>query len=243
MTGDERPIYLRISEDLEARILSGELAPGDRVPSERQLSEEHGASRMTIRQALRMLADRGLVETRNGLGTFVGHRRIEEPLDTLSGFTEAMARKGLAASSLVLGTGTAKADEDCARALGVADRTEVHRLVRVRLVDGEPVALETTEIPVALVPDLFDLADFGSSSLYAALRAKGIAPTTAEQRLSAGRPDRQTALALRIPEDTPVLLLSRRTADQRGRPIEFVRSTYRGDTFVMTARLSLERPP
>jgi GntR family transcriptional regulator len=117
--GDERPIYQRISDDLEARIVSGALLPGERFPSERQLSEEHGASRMTVRQALRTLAERGLVETRNGLGTFVGSRRIEQPLNTLSGFTDAMARRGLAASSIVLGTGTAPADAEAARALGI----------------------------------------------------------------------------------------------------------------------------
>jgi GntR family transcriptional regulator len=237
--GDERPIYQRISDDLEARIVSGELLPGERFPSERQLSEEHGASRMTVRQALRTLAERGLVETRNGLGTFVGLRRIEQPLNTLSGFTDAMARRGLAASSIVLGTGTAPADAEAARALGVGERTEVHRLVRVRLVDGEPVALETTEIPVVLVPNLFALADFGRDSLYAALRGEGIVPTTAEQTLAAAHPDPSTAVALKITTTTPVLTLTRRTVDQRGRPIEFVRSTYRGDTFVMTAQLSL----
>ncbi len=117
-----------------------------------------------------------------------------------------------AASSIVLGTGTAPADAEAARALGVGERTEVHRLVRVRLVDGEPVALETTEIPVVLVPNLFALADFGRDSLYAALRGEGIVPTTAEQTLAAAHPDPSTAVALKITTTTPVLTLTRRTA-------------------------------
>jgi GntR family transcriptional regulator len=235
----EQPIYQQIARALEARIVSGALKPGEQLPSERQLSEELGASRMTVRQALRILSSKGLIETRTGSGTFVGHRRIEQQLSALNGFTEAMNRRGLKTSSIVLGASTVPAEEAIASALGIADRSPVHRLIRVRLVDGEPVAMETTEIPALYVPDLLERADYATTSLYGVLRKQGLSPTDAEQSLTAGHPDRATALALQITETTPVLKLTRRTFDQHRRPIEFVRSTYRGDTFVMSVHLSL----
>jgi len=235
----DAPIYRRISDRLAERIRSGEWSPGRQFPSERELAEKFGASRMTVRQALRVLAEQGLIETRTGRGSFVGRKRIEEPLSTLHGFTEQMRKNGLRTSSIVLCAGPARADAAAGSALGLGEGAAVHRLVRVRLVEGEPVALETTEIPTAVLPDLFDLADFSRQSLYATLRGQGVTPVEAEQTLAAGLPDRATALALKIGAGTPVLNLTRRTFDGARRPIEFVRSAYRGDTFVMTVHLRL----
>jgi GntR family transcriptional regulator len=237
---DDSPLYLRIARWLEAQIGSGELKTGDRLPSERRMADELGASRMTARQALKFLERRGLVETRIGLGAFVAQPRIEKQLRTLAGFTEEMRRAGRQVSSIVLDAGAGAADQETAIALRIPERTPVHRLVRVRLVDSEPVAVERTEIPVAVAPGLLEKSDFGLDSLYRVLRGEfGLTPTEAEESVFADTADAATAVALGIAEGVPVLRFTRLTFDRDGRPFEYVRSAYRGDCFTMRVRLTL----
>lgn len=237
---DNGPLYLRIAGDLEAEIASGALKAGEKIESERVLSERMGVSRMTARQALRHLISKGLVETRTGQGTFVGNRQIEQRLETLSGFTEEMDRQGRQVSSVIVTSGTRQPDEDCARALALPASGKVHSLTRVRFVDGAPVALETTEIVAQRTRGLLDLADFQTTSLYATLTAQfGIVPTRAEQTLMAGLADSAIARTLHTQAGAPVLNLTRLTRDQDGNAFEYVRSTYRGDFFVMKVNLSL----
>ena len=237
---DNAPLYLRIAGDLEAEIASGGLKAGEKIDSERALSERMGVSRMTARQALRHLMSKGLVETRTGQGTFVGSRQIEQRLETLSGFTEEMDRQGRHVSSVVVTSSTRQPDEDCARALSLPASGKVHSLTRVRFVDGKPVALETTDVVASRTRGLLDLADFGTASLYATLTTRfGIVPTLAEQSLMAGLADAPIARTLHMEQGAPVLNLTRLTRDQDGNAFEYVRSTYRGDFFVMKVNLSL----
>ncbi|HWK67826.1 MAG TPA: GntR family transcriptional regulator [Rhizobiaceae bacterium] len=240
MIVDQAPLYQRIARSLEARIGSGALKAGDRLPSERQIAEELGASRMTARQALKSLERRGLVETRVGRGCFVAQPRIEKQLRTLSGFTEEMRRAGRFVSSVVLDAGLGAADPEVASALAIAENEPVHRLVRVRLVDAEPVAVERTEVPVVLAPGLLERADFSMDSLYRVLREDyGHMPTEAEETVFADTPDAVTSAALDIEPGTPILRFTRCTFGRDGRPLEYVRSSYRGDCFTMRVRLRL----
>jgi GntR family transcriptional regulator len=240
---DAGPLYRRIASRIEADIAAGRLKTGDRIPAERVLADELGVSRMTARQALKQLSDKGLIEARTGQGTFVGQRRIEQKLETLTGFTEEMAQQGRLVSSLVLASETRPPDATAAAALRVGSGAQVHRLMRVRFADGDPVALETTEVLAAAAPGLLDAADFSRESLYAILRDSfGVIPTEAEQTLAADVADLQTSRTLRVEPGAPVLRLTRLTRDQHGRAFEFVRSVYRGDFFVMKVNLALRSP-
>jgi len=234
------PLYLKIANRLENDIQAGRIKVGEKIASERMLAEELGVSRMTARQALQHLSSRGLLETRVGQGTFVTHARIEQKLSTLTGFTEEMARQGHKSASIVVLAETRKADHLAAEALKLPANGHIHRLVRVRLVDGEPVAIETTDVGAALAPGLMDLADFSRDSLYRILRDNfGIVATTGEQTMMASTADAATARSLDIREGSPVLKLTRLTFDSKGQPFEFVRSFYRGDSFVMKVDLNL----
>ena len=237
---DNAPLYLRIATDLEAEIESGSLKAGEKIESERALSERMGVSRMTARQALRHLISKGLVETRTGQGTFVGSRVVEQRLETLSGFTEEIRRQGRETSSVIVASATRRADEATAQALSLPATGMVHCLTRVRFVDGMPVALETTDVIASRTPHLLERADFRTTSLYATLTAEyGIVPTLAEQTLMAGLADAHVAHTLHTEPGSPVLNFTRLTRDQNGSAFEFVRSTYRGDFFVMKVNLSL----
>ena len=238
------PLYQRIARWLENQIGSGLLQSGDRVPSERQIADELGASRMTARQAIKSLEKRGLVETRVGRGVFVAHPVIEKESRTLHGFTEEMQRGGRNVSSMVLDACVGIADAEVARGLEIAENTLVHRLVRVRLVDAEPLAIERTEIPVALAPGLLEKSDFSRDSLYRVLREEyGVVPTEAEETVRADLADATAVSALRVATTAPVLRFTRRTFDSAGRPLEYVRSVYRADCFSMRVKLSLTKAP
>ncbi|WP_412050182.1 GntR family transcriptional regulator [Hoeflea sp. Naph1] len=240
MSEPTAPVYRRIASALEADIAAGKLNVGDKLPSERVMAEELGISRMTARQALQHLTARGILVTRTGHGTFVGRPVIQQKLSTLSGFTEEIEQQGRHASSVVMEFGAHKADDLCSVALNLPLGGDVYRLVRVRLVDGEPVAMETTEIRANVAPGLLDVADFASESLYAILREHyHVLPASAEQTLQAALSSPAVSRTLQLGEHAPVLELTRRTCDANGNPFEYVRSVYRGDSFVMKANLTL----
>jgi GntR family transcriptional regulator len=236
-----KPKYRRVADSLAGDILAGRLKAGDQIPSERVIAEEYGISRMTVRQALKHLADRGMVEARVGQGTFVGAPRLQQQLSTLTGFTEEMEKQGRSASSIVVEASARAADSETAQALELPAGAMVWRIARVRLADGEPVALETTEVVASMVPGLLERADFGRTSLYETLRRHyGLRPAVAEQTLAATSADASVALPLGIAVGAPVLSLTRLTRDAEGRAFEHVRSVYRGDAFVMKVRLDLK---
>lgn len=235
------PLYRQVARAIEADITAGRLVAGARLPSERDLAQELKISRMTARQAMRHLVERGLLVARVGQGTFVRSGGIRQQLVTLSGFSEEMARQGRQTASIVVEAATQKPGPETALALGLTAGALVHRLTRIRLADGAPVAVECTELDAARMPDVFERADFTRQSLYATLRAcYGIQPSTAEQSLQAVAADAQVALQLAVPRGAPVLDLRRTTRDDAGRAFEFVRSAYRGDVFTMNVTLNLE---
>ena len=235
----EKPIYQQIAEDLADRIRDGAFAVGDRLPSERDLADQLGISRMTVRQAFKSLVDAGLIESRIGRGCFVARPKIDQRLQRLTGFSEDMARLGRRAASVILRQAVVPASGEACEALGVAEGAPLVLLERVRLADAVPMAFEITWLPEALVPGILDRYDFSNASLYEVLRRDyGLVPWQAEQTVEADLPDAVTAGALDIPRSAPILVFTRRTADAAGHVIEFVRSAYRGDRYKMRARLS-----
>lgn len=239
----QKPRYLTAAHDIEADILAGRLAAGERLPSERDMARDQQISRMTARHALQHLTSRGLVETQVGRGTFVRSGAIEQELSTLSGFSEDMRVQGRESSSIVIEAVTRIPDPATILAMGLPQGAMVHRLSRVRLVDGVPVAIEISEIDAVRTPGFFDSSDFSKQSTYARLRAHyGIIPTFAEQTLEAAAAVHETAIRLNMPIGGPVLRLTRLTRDAQNMPFEFVRSVYRGDAFNMKVQLTLGNP-
>jgi GntR family transcriptional regulator len=235
-----RPKYRQVADRLAAEIAAGRLKAGDQIPPERAIAEDLGISRTTVRMALRHLAERGMIEARVGQGTFVGAPAIQQQLSTLTGFTEEMERQGRRPGSIVTEAARRLPSAETEQALELPPGAEVWHITRIRLADGEPVALEMTEVAADATPGLLERADFGRSSLYAVLRdSYGLRPASAEQTLAAAAAEASVAVPLGIAVGAPVLRLTRLTRDAAGRPFEHVRSFYRGDAFVMKVRLAL----
>jgi GntR family transcriptional regulator len=230
------PAYLQLKQQLQQAIVAGALRPGQALPSERELSEQLGLSRMTIRHAFESLAAEELVEQRQGSGTYVRSRALEQTIDRLVGYTDEIQHLGREPGSRQLGVERRPAGLVAGRALGTPSSTEVLVIRRLRLVDQQPVAIQVAHLAPQLTGlSLETLGQLGS--LYATLKQQfGVAPFRARQTISARLPTRQEMELLEITHENPVLALERTSFASDGQPFEYVQSAYRGDSY----RLALD---
>jgi len=163
---------------LNREIESGVLRPGQRLPSERSLGDALGFTRLTVRRALQVLARRGLLEPDEHRGWQVRNDRVSDSLSTLVGFTQMAQMRGLVASSRILSLEYRDGTFDESEALRVAPGAPLLDLARLRLLDGQPTAIERLRMPTSRVrwPEGFDF----TGSIYAAMESQGIVPTVAD---------------------------------------------------------------
>ncbi|MEW8979412.1 MAG: GntR family transcriptional regulator [Symbiobacterium sp.] len=231
------PLYHQIKTHLIEEIRAGHLRPGDRVSSERELSERFGVSRMTARQALVQLELEGRVVRVQGKGSFVAFPKIEQPLMSITGFTEDMRRRGLEPATRVLSAAEVPAEGRVATALRCREGTPIYRLERLRLADGEPLALEVSHLLAESCPGLLSL-DLEGRSLYELLRTRyGRRLLRATQTLEAVPAEGPLAEALHVRTGTPLMYMERLVHDQNDQPVELVLSHYRGDRYRFIAEL------
>lgn len=210
-------------------IIEG-LPAGSAMPTERELCQTYGVSRATVRQALGQLEIEQRIYRRQGKGTFVANAKIEQRLELMS-HTEGMRASGISPSSKLIDVRRVAAGSDVSVRLGLSANAEVLRIERLRLADGDPIAIEV----VFLSAERFDgitavLSD--SASLYQLLSSNyGVELASAEETIEAVVAEGREAGLLRCAPGMPLLMLSRRTLDTSGQPIEFVRSLYRGDRY------------
>lgn len=218
-----------------------DLEVGAAIPPERTLCQRFGVSRMTLRRALDELAREGAVERHQGRGTFVGRRKIAQQLEMTS-FSEDMRRRGFTPGSRTLSLATVSAGAPLGRRLQISPRTKVVRVRRLRLADGEPMAIETLHVPGDLVPGL-TAQDLVDTSFYDLLAERyGLVIATGEQTVEPTVVNAQEAEELRVPEHSPAFLFERTSRALDGRVVEFVRSVYRGDRYRLQVELRPPRP-
>jgi GntR family transcriptional regulator len=226
-----------IEERLTERIESSVIGLGERLPSERELAESFGVSRMTVRQALASLESRGLLERGVGRGTFLRRAKIEHDLMRVAGFSEVVERQGLEPGARVLSVDERLAPADVARALGLGEGALVVRVERVRLGGGVPLALEDSWIPTDRFP-AFTSHDLGGS-LYELMRDEyGLEPVHAVERLEPVIARRHEARALEIAERAPLMLVERTASAADETVVEFARDRWRGDRVHFTIQVS-----
>jgi GntR family transcriptional regulator len=230
---DALPLYRSLAEELSRMIASGELSPGAQLPPERRLADEHNVSRVTVRHAIEQLAREGQVEQKRGSGTYVTPR-VSQPLSILTSFSEDVAARGMVARSKLVSRGVGTATPDEVISLGLAPGRRVSRIVRLRSADGRPLALEASTVLQDALPDPGAVGD----SLYATLDEKGLRPVRAVQRLSAVALDPGLAQMLETEPGAPGLLIVRIGYSADGRPVEYTRSTFRGDRWDFVTELS-----
>ncbi len=219
--------------------LLDELGVGAMLPAERELAERFGVSRLTLRQAVGELVLEGRLVRRQGSGTFVSPPKLVQRL-SIASYAEGMRSHGVLPGRSLISTEQVSADAGLAGDLGIEVGATVLHLERVITADGERVGLESCYLPVEKFPDL--LAGFDpSTSLYAFLREqRGVEFAAAEERLETVLATPREALLIGTNPALPMLLLNRISYDHADRPIERVRSLYRGDRFSFATRLVSE---
>lgn len=226
-----KPYLVRTAVD----DLLADLDEGDAVPPERELATRFGVSRETVRQALHELLVEGRIE-RRGRGTVVSRPKLVQPL-SLRSYTEGAAERGRVPGRMPVTWEDIAATPEIAEALGISVGDAVMHLERVLLADEQRIGLESSYLPkrrFAVLTESFDPA----TSLYAAIKALGVAFGSALERIETALPSPREATLLGTTTAMPALLLNRRTLDTEGQPIELVRALYRGDRVAFEARLT-----
>lgn len=232
------PLYYQIRQRLLGLIRSGKLKPGKPVPSEEEISRRLGVSRMTARQALKSLCHMGVAHSQRGKGTFVSGIKLEKNFRQVQSFSEEMSARGSRPRSKVVSFAAVPAGEEAAEALQLKPDDKVIRLRRVRMAGSLPMGVECTCLPLGLCPDLLEKFD-PSTSLYQALSERyGIHIVQADEVVEAGLADAEIARLLRIRKGSPVFLFTRTCYAEDGQPMEFAKSTFRGDRYRISNRLS-----
>ncbi len=235
------PLYYQIHQHLLDQIKSGELKPGQPLPSEQELSSRMAVSRMTARQAVKSLCDAGVAYTRRGVGTFVSGIKQEKTSTEPLSFTQEMDARGCRPSSQVLNFVIVPAENAVASALHLEPGSKVYSLRRVRFADGVPMGVENSFLPVRLFPGLLEIFK-PRNSLYAILAEHyGMRMSVADEVVEASLARPEQARLLKIKKNGPVFLLARISYAERGQPVEYVRSTYRGDRWKIVSRLASNR--
>ena len=234
------PLWVQTADLIQGQISDGSLAAGARLPPERELCQQLGISRVTLRKALNQLVEAGVLNASHGRGWYVAKKptRREWP-NTLESFSETAARMGLEPRSEVLCAEVVPATLDEAEELSIAPGTDLFRLERVRLLDQVPIALDLTKIGLAVVPGIAK-ADFAAASLYSTLAEAGIEPQRADSTMEAREADATEARYLRIAEGKPLLVMHQLAFDAADRPLFASTIKYAGERYRL--RTSFSRP-
>lgn len=204
--------YQQIAEELRGRVLAGEFAAGRMLPSESELSGEFAASRVTVRRALELLREEGLVDARQGFGWFVAGDPLRQPLGRLATIEEQMAESGVVSERRILEFAFERAPKFVSRVLNTA---QVLRVKRLNMADGEPFAIVTVWCPADLGQHL-SRRDVEQSPFYELL---DIPLQGATQTIGADAATDDDAKLLHVPIGSPVLRCERITSDAAGRAV------------------------
>jgi len=228
-TGPQPKVTKQSATRQQVLDLIARLGIGTAIPSERQLSADLGVSRLTVRAALDALAREGYVVRRRGSGTYVQQPKIAQEL--------TMRRRGMTPGSRTLSMETELAGARLGRLLRVSPSEKILVIKRLRLADGETMAIEALHLPSALVPGL-EAKDLGGS-FYELLRDRyGVDIASGTQAIEPTVTNEEESAALGVPLHSPAFLFERTSRDDEGRTVEYVQSVYRGDRYRIVTELS-----
>jgi GntR family transcriptional regulator len=225
--GSHIPLYLQLTAQLTDMIHKGQLTPDYRLPSERELSEMLNVSRITTRLALQELLESGLVYREQGRGTFVAEPKMRG-VQGFASFTEDMRNRGLVPGSKILNQELVGVDENLAGTLHIQPGEPAIHLVRLRLADERPVAIQSAYLPAQMFPGL-ETEELQDRSLFDVLRQKYfVYPAWTEAAVEASSATSEQSRLLEVKSGEPVLIVRGLTFTESFDVVESVRTVYPG---------------
>lgn len=236
---DGGPRYVQLRQRLTEGVEQGILTPGSPLPAEREIAAITDFSRVTVRKAIKSLADDGTIVQKQGSGSFISSKatQIEQRLTRLTSFSEDMARRGKAVSARWLERGLFMPSAEERTVLDLSPDDSVARISRLRLADNQPMAIETASLPAQILPNPLIV----ETSLYEVLERDGHRPIRALQKISAINLAEREAELLAVPTGDAGLRIERISYLEDGRIAEFTQSLYRGDAYNFVAELRLSK--
>ncbi|RST90434.1 GntR family transcriptional regulator [Vagococcus humatus] len=227
---DTMPIYLQIHDQIRTEIEAGKWQVGDRLPSERELAERFGVSRMTLRQAIQTLADEGVLERKIGSGTYVAKQKVQEWMTGTTSFTDIIQSQGKVPSSKVIAYFVTQPSSSEQEKLQLTGHDKILRMERIRYADDIPICFEVTSIPYSLIKN-YNKAEI-TQSFYHVLGEKGHHEIgTSNQTISAMIAAEKIAEYLEMKKGEAILKVRQVSYFKDGIPFEYVRSQYVGSRF------------
>ena len=229
------PRYYQLKEILEKRIQSGEFQPGDQFPTDEQLCQEYGLSRGTVRRAIGILIDAGLLRRDQGRGTFLNAPQLSPVFFRLANFEDEMKLRGWQPSTKLLNLRELPASTEIARQLQIPVGERAIEIIRLRLADGKPVAFETRYLSYETCPQLLE-EDLENQSIHSLLLDKFNIPLkracyTIEARVLS----KKEADYLQVEPGSAGFAVERVTYTANDRPVTWYRTVYRGDVYRFSA--------
>lgn len=215
----EVPLYRRIEEDLLTQITAGDLQPGEMIPTERELCEHYGVSRITVRRAISELETRGYVRRHQGKGTFVSRSRIQREMGRLLSFSEEMEAQGHVPSSKLLSLQHRLPDKSIASVLQLREGETIWIVERLRLADDEVISLTISYLYLPQEVYLTPMELNGQSSLWSLLASKGVRITEGNTTVRATVADSHYAELLGVEEGEPLLVREGVNYVMEGQPL------------------------
>ncbi|GAA1527017.1 GntR family transcriptional regulator [Kribbella lupini] len=222
------PLYHQLAEQLTAAITDGVLRPGDPFENEIAMSDRLSLSRPTVRRAISELVNKGLLVRRRGIGTTVANQMVHRKAE-LTSLYDDLEREGRTPRTEVLSLNCAAHDDRAAEALGLPPGTPLVAIVRLRYAGDVPLAIMRNWLP----PAMNDLTQeqLTTEGLYAVLRARGIRPTVARQRIGARNASAEERRTLHMSKAEPLVTMTRSAYDADGSAVEFGDHCYRADQY------------
>ncbi|HHA1265384.1 TPA: GntR family transcriptional regulator [Enterobacter bugandensis] len=229
-----KPMYRQIADAFREKINAGELKPGDALPTESSLQEAFRVSRVTVRQALKLLADEQIIESIQGSGSYVKkEERVNYDIYQLTGFYEKLADRHVDTHSDVKIFEVVKADARLAATLAVGVEDKVWHVKRVRFIKQKPVNLEETWMPLVMFPDLtWEVME--NSKYHYVEQIKKLVIDRSEQELMPIMPSEEAIAALSLDPAKPILEKVSRGFLKDGRVFEYSRNVFNTDDYKFT---------
>lgn len=229
------PLYTKVKRYIIERIHSGELKPQDRVPSENELVQLFGVSRMTVNRALRELTNEGMLMRMPGVGTFVADMHLQGHLIEINNIADEVRQRGHAYANRVLKNELVKAGKEVAEKVGVAQGDPVYHSVILHEEEGQPIQIEDRYVNGAIAPGYGDI-DFSQRTPSEFLFE--IAPLArAKHVVRAAMPSARIRKLLLMKEDEPCLVMERTTWAKEG-IASFAVLYHPGDRFELSETFS-----